>query len=365
MFLACFPTVFLVESDYEILINTIDPGIISIGVGDKRYYPESCGVLPCMKKLAKIKVPLKELDRERAYTVYFKKTVDKKSYYPVFGQEEKEVFAFRPMEGDEINIYHIADVHYNFQAAEKTAGYFGENTDLYVFNGDLGEVNTVENYLDVCRFTGRVTGGQVPCVFARGNHDTRGALAESYTEYFPSNGRKTYYTFETDRIFGIVLDCGEDKDDGHPEYGGANLFHDYRLNETRFLEGLLPREGKLTFAVCHISPSGYRDDMGGCFHIEDDIYRKWNGELDRLGVSFMLSGHVHRSFVLDKNDARCIRPNPYPIIIGSAREKDMIVGAAITVLKDGMTVRFTDGMQRERERYRLDTEHGYFIKIKN
>ena len=52
------------------------------------------------------------------------------------------------------------------------------------------------NYFDACCLLGAVTGGRIPVVLARGNHDTCGRLAERFTDYFPANGKKTYYTVQ-------------------------------------------------------------------------------------------------------------------------------------------------------------------------
>ncbi len=357
-FLACIPTVFVIGDEYEILINVKEPGICSVVVGGERYYEENSGVLSSEKRHAKIKVPQFDLNRERKYTVFYRKTVNRKSYFSQFEEEVSCDFEFRPLLKDEgINLYHIADVHYRFDLARKTASYFGDNVDLYIFNGDIGEVESEENYLDVCRLTGDVSGGKIPVVFSRGNHDTRGRLAELYTDYFPSVGKNTYYTFQLGPFYGIVLDCGEDKTDLHDEYGGANAFHVFRQRETLFLKGLNPVFGKITFALSHICPADNTQNRESVFDIEGDTYESWNRELERLGVSFMLSGHVHKAYCLPKNSEKSLRKNPYPVIVGSEKQKDNFIGAAVTVFKNKLDVKFTDCGHNVIEKIEIELEN--------
>lgn len=357
-FLSCIPTVFVIGNEYEFLINVKEPGICSVIIDGERYYEENSGVLSSEKCHAKIKVPQCALNQEQKYTVAYRKTINRKSYFSQFEEEVSCDFDFKPLLKDEgINIYHIADVHYHFDLAVKTASYFGDDTDLYIFNGDIGEVESEENYLDVCRLTGDISQGKIPVVFSRGNHDTRGRLAEKYTDYFPSVGKNTYYTFVLGPFYGIVLDCGEDKPDSHGEYGGSNAFEGFRQRESSFLKGLSAVSGKIIFAVSHICPADNTQNKDSVFDIESETYESWNRELERLGVSFMFSGHVHRSYYLYKNSEKSLRPNPYPVIVGSEKQKDNLIGAAVTVYSDKLKVKFTDCEHNVKEKFEIELEN--------
>ena len=58
------------------------------------------------------------LDRAREYSVVFRETEDRKSYFSTFKELRIEKFDFKPLEKTEnIRIYHIADVHYRFEDA--------------------------------------------------------------------------------------------------------------------------------------------------------------------------------------------------------------------------------------------------------
>ena len=354
-FLACTPTVFVIGDSYEILLYAAAPGLFSLRVGDELYYEESSGALSSERTFTKIRVPQAALDAAGSYEVLYRKTILRRAYFSQFENEESERFAFRPVPSEgEIHIYYTADVHYHFATAERTVTYFGDKLDLLIANGDLGEVEKEEDYLDVCRFLGNATGGRVPVVMVRGNHDTRGHLAERFTDYFPANGKKTYYTFTLPALSGIVLDCGEDKWDDHAEYGGGhngalvyngtNIFQRYRREETAFLRSLeLPKDRPL-IAISHISPAITTSNKGNIFDIDRECYAEWNRELERLGVDVMLSGHLHKTFLLLPGDERSTSPATYPVIVGASMtySGDTIVGTAITLRRDGLTYQFTN-----------------------
>jgi hypothetical protein len=196
--------------------------------------------------------------------------------------------------------------------------------------------------------------GKIPYTLVRGNHDTRGRLAELYAKYFPVDGMKTYFRFEIGCLNGVALDCGEDKPDVSIEYDsseatpdkyrGLNRFHAYRQDELKFLKGCeLDSENKIALAVSHVCPMLTTFKPGSIFDIERDTYTAWNAELERMNVKFMLCGHYHKGFILTPEDERNLVAHNYPVIVGSVCvDYKELQGAAITLNKDKAIVRFTD-----------------------
>lgn len=357
-FLLCPPSVFVIGNEYEILVNAKQNAMLAVQIDGTVYYEENSGVLSTEKDYAKIRVPQSVLNASKQYDVVYRETINRKGYYSEMGEPQSETFTFKPLEKTEnINMYHIADVHYHFEKAAKLATFFGDDLDVLIVNGDIGEVETVQNYVDVCKFVGEMSQGKIPVIFVRGNHDTRGKLAERFTDYFPANGKDTYFTFELGCLNGVALDCGEDKVDNHLEYGamkqfnanspevygGVNSFSPFRQRELRFLQNTkLCNKDKITFAISHICPSYTTKQKGGVFDIERECYAAWNTELDRLGVRFMITGHMHVASILLQDDERNTLPHNYPVIVGSAVTKESIIGAAIVLNKNEMNVKFTD-----------------------
>lgn len=367
-FLYCTPTVFVIGNEYEILINLNEFGICFVKVGDTLYYEENSGVLPSERTIVKIRVPQSALDSAKAYEVIFRQTNERKSYWSTFLPPKTAKFDFKPLEKTEnIHLFYVSDVHYCFEIAKKTTSYFGEDVDLFVVNGDIGEVETVQNYLEVCAFVGEIAGGKIPVIFSRGNHDTRGRLSELFPDYFPCQGKKTYYTFEIGCLSGVVLDCGEDKldvskeydssEDTPVEYLGLNRFHDYRKQQLEFLKTLQPREDKITFAVSHVCPAMPTQQPGGQFDIDREVYAQWCKELDRINPAFMLCGHYHHAFMIMPDDEKNLAPHNYPVVVGINRipacASEHFWGAAIVLNKHSAEVMFTDETHTVQERYEL------------
>ncbi|MBQ7237057.1 MAG: metallophosphoesterase [Clostridia bacterium] len=367
-FLKFKPCVFVVDDEYEILVVANKNAILAVEIAGEEYDEDNSGVLSSEKDYARIRVPQDVLNAEKSYTVVYREAIDRKGYFSEIGERQKETFEFKPLtKTKDIHIYHIGDVHYGYDFAKLTANYFGDDTDLFIFNGDIGEVETVKNYHETIEYVSEVTEGKIPAIFTRGNHDARGKLAERYTDYFPSNGKKTYYTFSIGCLNGVVLDCGEDKKDDHYDknypmpwvYNGVNKFSKFRKKQAEWLKNLeLENDGKITFAISHICPVLTTKKHGSCFDIERETYGEWAKELERLGIKFMVTAHKHHCFIADKDFEFNTQPHTYPVIVGSRlyRERyvrregdahsrvvvDNFYGAAITVNPGKIEVKFTD-----------------------
>ncbi|MCM1225562.1 MAG: metallophosphoesterase [Lachnospiraceae bacterium] len=350
-FLYCEPAVCVIGNEYEILIRAKQAGIFAVRVGEEIYYEENSGVLSSEKCFAKIRVPQSELNAAENYEVFWQKT-ERKAYSSVLSEPLCERFRFFAPTGGKFNLYHVADVHGRFYLAERCCEYFGDKTSLFIVNGDIGEVESAQDYLDSLTFLAKIGKGSVPILFTRGNHDARGKLAERFTDYFPANGKNTYYDFTFANLYGIVFDCGEDKIDANTDYGGdgncvlgVNRFEAFRRRETQYLRSL-SKQNKFTIAVGHIPPVQPSFQKGGVFDIEREEYRKWNEEFERLGIRLMLCGHMHKAYILQKDDEMNISSHNYPVVVGSACkfdcEHETLTGAAITIDGDKIEVWFND-----------------------
>ncbi len=362
-FLKYHPSVCVIGNEYEILIGLQENGLVSVRIGGETYEEENTGCLYSEKNYAKIRVPQEKLNAAKKYEIVYRKTVNRKAYFSEFGDEETQAYSFKPLEKTEdIHAYHIADVHYNFDIALSVASYFGEELDLFLVNGDIGEVETEENYFEICKFVGDVTKGEIPVLFVRGNHDTRGHLAERFTDFFPANGKDTYFTFEVGPFVGVAFDCGEDKPDTHihtndkPVYNGCNNFAKFRRRETEWLKKVTLPKGKLPFAIGHIPPVHTTAHKGDVFDIERDLYAEWNEKFEELGVKFMICGHLHRAYVLFSDDERNTLPHKYPVIVGSACyfDRKSLWGTALTIGTKSMKVEFTDENKQVKESYEIN-----------
>ena len=325
-----FPAVFAVNDTYQIIVSSHEETVAAIRVGDNVYYDDANGILRSRCYAHKIEVPMAELDAVCEYAVILRKVTDRSEpHAPRTEPLPDAVFSFRPASGkDTLNVYHLSDVHNYDDAAIKAGRYWEDTLDLLILNGDIpNHSGRVEKFDTVYHIISELTHGSIPCVFARGNHDTRGAAAEEFGDYTPTSNGKTYYTFRIGALWGLVLDCGEDKSDDHPEYGGTVCFHAFRKKETDFIKSIIKSsaseyeaEGvKYRLVVCHV-PFTYIQEPP--FDIEQDLYSEWARLLrEHIKPDLMLHGHMHVAQTYRVGGKHDNLGQPCTAIIGSALKR--------------------------------------------
>ena len=322
-----------------------------VTVSGKNYYDDSNGILRSARLTHKMDVPMSELDSAGRYTVCWREVFNRKPYHSKLGDVESFTVGFRSVKQDNIHIYHISDAHNAVDAPVAAGKFFGDDLDLLVLNGDIPDHSgKAENFTAIHKIAGEITHGELPVIFARGNHDLRGVCAENLADYTPTDNGKSYYTVNLGSIWAAVLDCGEDKPDDDPEYGHTVCCHDFRVRQTEFLKktaadpenGFGAEDVKYKIVISHNPfPETHRPP----FDIEKDIYTEWCDILkESIRPDFILSGHVHNCYVTLPGEAKDCKGQPCPVIAGSKpyREAPFFVGCAIT-LQDGIAdIRFTD-----------------------
>ncbi len=347
-----FPTVFAIGDRYQIVVYMDFKATVALKIGEKIYYDDANGVLRSDRLIHSIEIPMSELDGVGQYTVIYRKMIDRKPYFPESAEPVELTFNFRPITIGNINIYHIADAHNMEQEPIEAGGYFGDDLDLLVLNGDIpnhsGDIN---NFNSIYRIAYRITKGEIPVVFARGNHDTRGIYAEFFSDYTPNDLGKTYYTFKLGHLWGMVLDCGEDKSDSHEEYGNTVCFHNFRLKETEFIKSVIAdAENEYNYAdikhriiVCHIPFMEEREEP---FNIEEDLYKEWTELICKnIKPDIMLFGHTHQKAIyMPGGDYDRYGCQNCPIIIGSEPDfnKKTFIGCGITLSNKEPKIVFND-----------------------
>ncbi len=355
----CHPTVFVLGNTYQIITPVRSEMLFWITVGDKKYCDHSNGILRSTSLVHKVVVPISELDREKKYTVCYKKMTDRKPYFPESEDTVETEYSFYPLPTERpIKLYHISDSHGRVEqsiAAAKAA--FNEEVDLLVLNGDISDhSSSVENISMIYKIASGITGGTRPCVYSRGNHDMRGAFAEHLAEYTPTTPGDglTYFTFRLGELWGLVLDCAEDKLDTNEEYGGTVCCHFYREAETEFLKKVA--EGreyeddgiKHKIVICH-APFTCRDRKdNGLFDIENEIYGEWVKILNEsIKPHLFLAGHKHICTVSYPGDEQDDYGQSFPVIIGARpntiNDENGFTGTAITFDSD-IKAEFSDSL---------------------
>ena len=331
--------------------------LMSVTVNGKEYFDHANGVRRSNCPVQRFTVPMAELDAAEKYTLRYCRVIKRMAYSCLKGPTVTRVFPFTPLKRmNGINIYLLSDCHGIKQESIEAASFFGDQLDLLILNGDVSSsCMTLDEALLPYDIAYGVTKGRVPVIITRGNHDLRGTYSENLHELMPSRNGKMYYEVSLGSLWLLVLDCGEDKDDGHREYAGTAAYHAMRVEETAFLKELadriseVPVSARTKIVVSHI-PVSYRDqgkEKGECpFDIENDLYTEWTELLNRdIRPDLYLAGHLHRTELWYPDSPKNGRPICCPVLIAGkpVRGKDKnVIGAALTLCCGGFSVFFTD-----------------------
>lgn len=354
------PVVCAVGEYYHIIVPVKKKVLMSVVIGDKVYANHSNGIRRTDVPVQRFIVPQKVLDSAKKYTIVYEEMIVRMAYSCIKGATGEIEYTFKPLEkSNNINIYHISDCHGLLKPSVDAASFFGDELDLLILNGDIASSSSkLSDILLTFDIAFNVTKGSVPCIISRGNHDLRGKMAEKLDMLMPVQHGNSYYSVKFNSLWLLLLDCGEDKLDSHEEYSATVACHQFREEETAFLESIVDDEKreynreniKYKIVVSHVP--FYHNNTGECngerpFNIETELYTHWCDILrEKIKPHFYIAGHLHRYEVCEvggKYDSKGIK---CPVVIGGkplndSQEKSMI-GAAITLLDNCAEIRFTD-----------------------
>jgi len=225
----------------------------------------------------------------------------------------------------------INDIHCNDALFSKlAAGIKQDNTDFLVLNGDI--VSKAQSLDTTARHTfAPITplAGNVPVVFAKGNHEGRGLDSDKIKMLFPTPNGEYYYSFRQGPAAFIVLDAGEDKPDNNCEYGGTADYDAYRQAELEWLksEVLKPEFASAPIKICliHIPPLGYKSG----WYSQKWITENFAPVLEKAGVDVTFSAHFHKW----KMSPAGKDGKNFPVVVNSSDQRlDVVVtGNSISV----------------------------------
>lgn len=260
----------------------------TIGGKEKIVWDTTSGTISTHDTVHKVIVPKEEL-RGNTYVVGSQFVPYKLGYSAIKGNTvESDPIKFRGEEKDDgIRLLTITDIHEMKDSVKQALEYFTEDYDMLILLGDI-----VSDFSNKGRFTDHVlynaafiSRGEIPVVYARGNHETRGEYASQMLKYFPTNTGELYYTFDFGGLSAIVLDPGEDKEDDHVEYSGLVDFSSYRKQQFNWINSLKPEDFTGRYKIVFSHEPRLTDHFGV----------NWASPLAALGFDLITGGHLHRS----------------------------------------------------------------------
>ncbi len=304
------------------------PCVMWVKVGDQCYYDDSNGILRSAVKVHRMSVPMEELEQAGEYTICYRAVLERKPYFSKTTDVVEETFVFHSLPKEKITLYQLCDAHSRVEEPVAAAQYFERQygrIDCLILNGDIpNHSGRLEYFENIFKIIEAITKGEIPVIFARGNHDTRGLYAEEFEKYTPQDNGNSYFPLRLGPIWGLVLDTGEDKPDFHEEYGHTNCFEAFRRRETAFIQKTMAAreyEGmpyRLIF--CH-NPFTRKNQPP--FDIEEDLYREWAGLLKEMNPQLMLCGHTHEFAIDLPGGERDAFGQPCPILVGPFQNAGM------------------------------------------
>jgi Icc-related predicted phosphoesterase len=343
------PIVYVVRNTYQIMVPVSCETVMWAEVGGKYYYDDSNGILRSDVTTHRISVPASVLDREKKYKILFRRIKERKPYFTDAGEVEEYVSSFRPVTGGTVRMYHIADAHNRVEEPVAAGKFFGDGLDVLILNGDIpNHSGEIQNFTAIHNIASQLTNGEIPVIFSRGNHDMRGIYAEKIAEHTPTDNGKSYYSFRLGHIWGIVLDCGEDKPDENAEYGHTICCEDFRRRETEYLWSVIA-DSKNEYeadGVEHrivIVHNPFTQIFNAPFDIEKETYTLWARLLrDYVKPEIMICGHVHKCYISNIGSERDNIGQPCPVVAASRPQKNApFFGGAFTLYPDRCNVKFT------------------------
>lgn len=255
---------------------------------------------------------------EYEYRIVSKKVTRFDPYHVRFGEEvQSEWYSFRTFNpaATEFKFIMANDIH---DSADKCRAILDaqplDDVEMVFYNGDImsyfaREDQPFTSFIDasVEKFA-----KNKPFAVVRGNHETRGPLARTYDRFIHNTRDGKYYgVYYFGNTVVVMLDCGEDKDDDHPVYGGVVDFDNYRLEQAEWLRGIVQskefRKAEHRIVIMHIPPVTER-----MAEVEQNAAKvrsllSWPGQvhlgkvmlpiLNEADIDVMLSGHLHQHII--------------------------------------------------------------------
>ena len=293
------PAVYIVENEYQIVFGSNVEALAWVEVDNKRYYEDYAGYYNSTKKMHKIIVPMDVLDNAKEYTVGTQKLTYRGPFGGFKGREIEETYSFRPVDtSDGLNYYSISDVHMGLECSKEASDY-NKDKELLILAGDT--ISMIDTYRDAA-YTNKVayelTKGEIPVIYARGNHELKGKYMEEFHDYVGAKGEDFFYKFSFGNVYGLVLDIGEDHDDNYWEYYDTCDFNEYRNRQLELIRSELESKEYLNYdyrlVVCHI-PIPFINAR----HNHVDFKKDVTTLLNQMDIDMVISGHQHDLLVFE------------------------------------------------------------------
>lgn len=244
------------------------------------------------------------------------------SYYKEFGdtvRTDLKTFTTWDDNRKDFRVIVYNDLHSNMDMFKKLHSKIDSKPyDLVIFNGDCFDDVEVENDIvgRLQAYTPTIKSDEIPSIFIRGNHETRGEYSPLLWNYLGRMQERSYSAFSLGDTRFVLLDCGEDKPDDHWVYYDMNDFTQHRLNQAEFLEKEIKskqfKKSKKRVLIHHIPL--YGEVMAKEYTPCTDL---WGPILEKAPFNASLNAHTHKFETIEKG----VEKNNFPVFIGGGNKE--------------------------------------------
>lgn len=293
------PVVYAVEDEYQIVFSGATKSLGSVIIDGTEYYDLYNGSERSQERVHKVCVPMEVLDNAGKYTITLQHVWYRGPFGGILGGTIEKEYNFKPIDtSDGFKYLGISDIHADTKGTLKTASYV-DNCDLLVIDGD--SLSMIDAYRDanyINMIAHEITGGEYPVVYARGNHECKGAYAEELYKYVGSKNGSFYYNVHLGDIYCLVLDLGEDHDDDWWEYYTTAHFDEYKAEQVEFLKAEMEKgdykKSEYNMVVAHI-PVVFVNSR----HNHEAIKAELTDILNKMKIDMNLCAHQHDVFIFE------------------------------------------------------------------
>lgn len=353
------PTVFAVNKNYQIIIPVNAESFASVKVGNEEFFSHSNGMALPKSDVHKIDVPCDSLNQAGEYTVCLRPVTLRKGYGAETAEPFFKTYSFFAPPKDNLRAYNISDAHSLVCEPIAAAKAFGK-IDVLILCGDIMHFcDKPEDFYNVYKICSELTGGNIPVVSARGNHDMRGRMAERYADYMPAADGKIFFTFTLGDLWGVVLDCGEITPDSNPDHGFTVCCDPFRREQTKFLKRIVENKNneyaadgiKRRIIVVH---DPFFERHTPPYDVSRDIFREWFDIIEpNIKPDFWLCGHSHLCEVRRPPYSVLEYPITTPLIMASTNGENFFRGGGFEFSADDIYLTFTNNSAEFSERIKI------------
>jgi predicted MPP superfamily phosphohydrolase len=212
-----------------------------------------------------------------------------------------------PPDDDDLFLAAFSDIHEMNIMYEWVSKHIPwEQVDYALYLGDF--INDANKPSDFAENLLSLSTGErnLPRIFVRGNHETRGPGARTLSDGFLPPGGSWYFTFSHGETFFVILDSGEDKFDAHVEYAGLVDFSSYHREQADWLAEVFTsadyQNATNRVVLVHIPPFA-ANYQSPAFQPVLDLLK------NQTDIDLVMSGHTHKSGIWLPDETGW----PYPI----------------------------------------------------